>query len=176
MKIRMMIPAVLLCSITLASAQGRQTQYMALLDSAQEHNPANTSPASGFGTFILNADNSITYSVTYSGLIGNWSASHIHGSATSFPGFDAGVLYTLNNNPIDTHSGVLSGTTAPLTAQHIAWLELGTLYANIHSSGTGGFPGGEIRGQIVPVPEPSTWALMGFGALGLLWSVLRKKA
>lgn len=172
MKIRMIL-AVLLCSAALAMAQA---QYSALLNSAQEHNPLNTSPATGSGLFTLNPDNSITYNVTYSGLVGNWSASHIHGSATSFPGFDAGVLYTLNNSPIDTHSGTLSGTTAALTAQHLAWLELGTLYVNIHSSGTGGFPGGEIRGQIVPVPEPSTWALMGFGALGLLWSVRRKKA
>ena len=166
-----MILGALLCSAALASAQ-----YMANLDSAQEHNPANTSPATGFGTFNLNPDNSLTYNVTYSGLIGNFSGSHIHGSATSFPGFDAGILYHLNNTPNGTHAGTLSGTTTPLTAEHLNWLQLGTLYVNVHSSGTGGFPGGEIRGQIVPVPEPSTWALLGLGAIGMIGYLRRKKA
>ena len=167
-----MIIAALLCSAALVSAQS----YIANLNSAQEHNPANTSPATGSGTFTLNPDNTITYFVSYSGLIGNWSASHIHGNDTSFPGSDAGILFTLNNTPNGTHAGTLSGTTAALTAQQLNWLQVGTLYANIHTSGTGGFPGGEIRGQILPVPEPSTWALMGFSTLGLIWTLRRKKA
>ncbi len=164
-----MILVALLCSLALASAQS----YIANLNSAQEHNPADTSLATGFGTFTLNGNNTITYSVTYSGLVGNWSASHIHGSDTSFPGTDAGVLFNLNNVPNDSHSGTLSGTTAALNAQQLNWLQIGTLYANIHSTS---FPGGEIRGQILPVPEPSTWALMGFGALGMLWSLRRRKS
>jgi hypothetical protein len=41
-------------------------------------------------------------------------------------------------------------------------MQSGSTYVNIHSSA---FPGGEIRGQIVAVPEPGTMAL---GALGLL--------
>src|SRR5262245_15336807 len=159
MKIRTIF-AVLLCSAALASAQS----YIANLNSAQEHNAANTSPAIGFGTFTLNANNTITYNVTYSGLIGDWTASHIHGSATSFPGSDAGVLFGLNNTPTTTRAGTLSGTTAALTATQLGWLSAGTLYANIHSVA---WSGGEIRGQLVLVPEPSTWALMGLGVVGL---------
>jgi hypothetical protein len=36
---------------------------------------------------------------------------------------------------------------------------------NIH---TAIFPGGEIRGQLEPVPEPSALLLLGVGALGLI--------
>jgi hypothetical protein len=35
------------------------------------------------------------------------------------------------------------------------------------------FPAGEIRGTLVPIPEPSTYALMGLG-LGLLALVTRR--
>jgi hypothetical protein len=44
-------------------------------------------------------------------------------------------------------------------------LNSGLWYFNIHTST---FGGGEIRGQILPVPEPSAWALMGLGLGGLL--------
>jgi hypothetical protein len=33
----------------------------------------------------------------------------------------------------------------------------------------------EIRGQILPVPEPSTWALIGLRATGLIWRTGRWK-
>jgi hypothetical protein len=168
MKTRMIL-AALLCSAALASAQ---SLFTASLDSAQETgSAANNSSATGDGTFTLNPDGSLSYNVTYSGLQGTWSANHIHGPAA--PGASAGVLYFLNHSSTGPGSGVLSGTTPVLTSQQIDWLNDELLYVNIHSSFSSG---GEIRGQIVPVPEPSTWALMGFGALATLWAARRRRA
>jgi CHRD domain-containing protein/PEP-CTERM motif-containing protein len=170
MKIKMIL-AALLCSAAFASAQS----HLVNLSGANE-NPANTSPAIGSGTLNLNADNSLTYNITYSGLTGTWSANHIHGPGGVGPTgvhTNAPVIFTLNHTPTTPTSGTLSGTTAALNSTQLSWLNSQYLYVNIHSST---FPGGEIRGQILPVPEPSTWAFMAMGGMGALWLVRRKKA
>ena len=48
----------------------------------------------------------------------------------------------------------------------------GGLYINIHTSDR---PGGEIRGQILRVPEPGTLALLGLGLLGLSSPAMRRR-
>jgi hypothetical protein len=54
--------------------------------------------------------------------------------------------------------------TAVDTAGEINALFAGGLYVNIH---TLEFPGGEIRGQLTPVPEPETYAMIaGAGLVG----------
>ena len=49
----------------------------------------------------------------------------------------------------------------------LAGTQAGKAYVNIHSAAPYG--GGEVRGFLVPVPEPGTYALMmaGLGLLGL---------
>jgi hypothetical protein len=62
-----------------------------------------------------------------------------------------------------------------LSPTNVADLLAGNLYLNIHSIH---YPGGEIRGQITdpaPVPELSTWLLMGTGLVGLAFYGWRKK-
>ncbi|MCB1879244.1 MAG: CHRD domain-containing protein, partial [Gammaproteobacteria bacterium] len=39
----------------------------------------------------------------------------------------------------------------------------GNAYLNIHTTA---FPGGEIRGNLAPVPEPTTLGLIGLGLAG----------
>ena len=164
--------AALLCSVALASAQ---TLFNAPMDPAQDGGGART--GSGLITGSLDG-NILSFSGAFGGLSGtvNVGGFHIHGPAPlTTPPTSAGVLYptysTMTLNP-DMKSGTINGSVTFTSPTHIDYFNNGLLYFNIHTST---FGGGEIRGQIIPVPEPSTWALMGFGALGSLWAMRRRK-
>jgi hypothetical protein len=73
------------------------------------------------------------------------------------------VLYPLPN-------GSPSFLEQVLTDQDIDQLRGGLWYVNVHSTL---YPGGEIRGQFVPVPEPSTYAIGAAVLLGLV--LLRRR-
>jgi hypothetical protein len=107
----------------------------------------------------------------FTNLTGNATAMHIHGPA-SFTA-NAGVLIGLDSlggyNSSATAGG-FSGTTT-LTATNEARLLAGTLYINVHTSTNGG---GEIRGNLVAVPEPSRVLLAAMG--GLLLGLRRRRA
>ena len=139
----------------------------AALDGLQE-TPPNASP--GFGVASLSLDDvSGVVTVTsgsFSGLLSPATAMHIHGPAA--PGVAAGVLIPLSVT-LGT-SGTFSGG-GPLPPPLVADMLGGFTYLNIHTSA---FPGGEIRGQISVVPEPSIIALAGMGTGALLWQLRRK--
>lgn len=121
------------------------------LDALQE-NPPNASPASGTGLATLSGSN-LTLHVDFAGLVAPQTAAHIHAAP---PGVNGSVIIPLpNGSPID---GVFA-----LTSTQRADLLAGNLYVNVHSTN---FPGGEIRGQIVP--EPGTLGLLLVAGLGLL--------
>jgi len=154
-------------STGIASAQ---TTYHAILTGLQEV-PANASTATGMGTVILNAaQNLITVDENWSGLSAPATISHIHGPAA--PGVNASPIFTFTGVPSAT-SGAIPEQSFAITAAQVSQLQGGLFYMNVHD---GTFPGGEIRGQLTLVPEPSTWALFGLGAGGLLcWTRRRAK-
>jgi hypothetical protein len=131
-------------------------EYQFGMDGNQEV-PPNASPATGDCDVEL-LGNDVTVSCTYEGLIGTPTASHIHAPAP--PGQNAGVILglTVTGGTNGTITG--GGTLSAQNAQHI--LD-GNAYVNLHSDQ---FPGGEIRGQIVP--EPTGLALMLVGTAAVL--------
>jgi YVTN family beta-propeller protein len=145
-----------IASLTSAHAQ----TYFCVLDGAQDGGGGRT--GSGFGTLTLSGTTLTFNDITFSGLSAVSSAAHIHGPGA--PGVPADVLYNLGGTylPLGSFSGTISGSlnlvagTGGFTlAQQQAQLNSGLWYINIHSSA---FPGGEIRGQILPAtgyPRPT---------------------
>lgn len=161
--------SALLLASTLISASAQN--FLAILDGLQDGGGARM----GMGMVNLSlSGTTLTLSGSYSGLTTAATDGHIHGAAPA--GVNAGVRYNLvalGNMTVGSTAGTFSGSVnlVPLSsgtytvAQQIADLNNGLWYINIHNST---FPGGEIRGQILPVPEPGTWALGGLGLLALL--------
>jgi len=160
--------------------------FVGSLTGANEVPPV-PSPGTGLATVVLDSTaQTLQVNVTFSGLTSNTSAAHIHccaplgtnaGVATTvpaFPGFPLGVTFgsyssvvfdlmqpTIYNPAFVT----LQGGTIPLAeAALIAGIQNGTTYLNIH---TVNFPGGEMRGQLEPVPEPTTLLLLSTTLTGL---------
>jgi len=150
--------------------------------------PPNGSPATGATTVTLNGD-LLSVGETFSGLTQAAAAAHIHccvppGAnavvAVPFPGFPAATSGTYNqtfdltllstyNGPFVTANG---GTAASAEAALIAGLNAGLAYSNIHN---GNFPGGEIRGQLQAIPEPTTAGLLLLG-LTPFFALISKRA
>jgi len=153
-------------------------------------------PASfGTASFALNdAQTALTFTATIfnidvtgaqtADVNDNLVAAHIHASATVTPTTNAPVVWGFfgspfnDNNPNDfvfspfatgvggTFSGkwdLPEGNGTTLTAQ-LPNILSGHSYINFHTTQ---FGGGEIRGAILVVPEPSSLALLGIAALAL---------
>jgi len=187
----LLITVGLLCAGNLT--QGATIIYTANLSGAAE-SPANASPGTGFVTATLDdVLNTIRIVASFSGLSGNTTAAHIHAS-TAVPGTGTAGVATTTPSFVGFPLGVTSGsmdqtydmtlassynaafitanggtTSAAFTALKSA-LNAGTSYFNIH---TAAFAGGEIRGFLTAVPEPSTVALSGM--LGGLLAFARRR-
>jgi len=114
----------------------------------------------------------------FANLTGTATAGHLHGPTTSAaPGAFtqyANVKYPIDSlvgwNPSATAGG-FNGTIAILPAD-VAALMAGQFYMNVHTTANGG---GEIRGNLVAVPEPASLALGAFPAVAFLLRRRRPK-
>jgi hypothetical protein len=154
--------------------------YAATLAGATEVPPV-ISPATGSATLTLTG-NLLQVTESFSGLIGGAaSAAHIHcctppgtnaGVAIPFVGFPSATSGTYSNTFDLTLAGTYQaafltasgGTAASAEAALIAGLNAGNAYVNIHNTT---FPGGEIRGLLVTVPETGSVMLLGLGLIAM---------
>ena len=156
-----------------------------------------------FGSLSM-ADDTYTFSMTVTGLLGTPTAFHIHGAATtvenapfrvaldgSFPpfvsSFAGGTLVvggTAAGTSIIGGTGdggymlpatPVSGTNAGhLSMSFLSMLTSGLAYVNVHSTFT---PTGEVRGQLLQVavvPEPETYGMLLAG-LALIGVIVERR-
>jgi hypothetical protein len=159
--------------------------------------------SSGTATFILNDDmTALSFTATIMGIDvtgsqspdtnDNLTAAHIHAGPLVNAGVNGPAVWGFfgtpfnDNNPNNfvltpfstgvggTFSGVWNageGNNTSLAAQLTNIME-GRSYVNFHSSQ---FLGGELRGALIAVPEPRTYALMLYGGLMLLATTVRQR-
>lgn len=181
----------LFASLAFSAAHAVPLLFHADLSGANE-SPANASP--GFGTADIYFDSTahtMRVVASFSGLIGNATAAHIHGPTASpgagnagvmtatptFPGFPLGVTsgdydltfdMSLSNSYNPAFLTAQGGSVAQAESVLLASLNDGKAYFNIHSTV---FPAGEIRGFLNGsgnvVAEPATLSLLLIAGLGL---------
>jgi len=197
MQIHRMFAAAALSAAALVHgvAQAHESIYTAPLLGASEF-PAASTPGTGIATVTMDFDLlTMRVEATFSGLLGNVTASHIHCCTTtpntgnavvatmtpSFTGFPTGVkagsydhtfdmaLASSYNAAFITANG---GTVGSAFNALVAGLDSGKAYFNIHTSS---FSGGEVRALLAPapVPEPATYSLV-LVALGLMAGAARQ--
>jgi hypothetical protein len=112
--------------------------------SAGEEVPANNSTATGTADVSYNKDTkTLTYSVNYSGLTGDATMAHIHGTAAK--GANSGVAHDLTGVLKKAATGNFTDSVKIGDKIKEDSLLTGFYYFNIHTKKN---PGGEIRGQI----------------------------
>ena len=190
---RSLLCAALAAAALALSSTAHALTYVATLTGPGE-SPPNASPGVGAATVLIDTlANTMEVQVTFSGLTGTTTASHIHccvappaatGVATQVPtftGFPLGVTAGTYDHTFDlldaaTYNPAFvtanGGTAASARSALLTGLAAGFAYLNVH---TNLFTGGEIRGFLTAIPEPSSWALMivGFGLVGV---ALRRRA
>jgi glucose/arabinose dehydrogenase/plastocyanin len=119
---------------------GVTQDFMITLDGNQESPTPVVTAATGTGTATLDlVTNLLTWSISYTGLTP--TAAHFHGAALACANAGIQIALDISTNPITG--------SASLTATQAADLLAGRWYVNIHTAAN---PGGEIRGQVMPVP------------------------
>ena len=170
--------------------------YEATLSGPAE-SPPNASPGTGVARITIVDDvlDTMRVEVTFSGLLGTSTIGHIHCCTTtpgsgamppatqvpSFVGFPTGATSGTYDHTFDlldsaTYNPAFvtanGGTVQGAELAFLSGLDTGRAYMNVHSTV---FPGGEIRGFLTAVPEPSTWAMMILGFAGVGFMAYRRR-
>lgn len=139
---------------TFASAHAFVWTINNVMDASQEV-PPNTSPATGviIGTYD-DATNILDITISFQNLTSTQTAAHVHKGAF---GVNGGVIFNIG---VGSPKQLVVALSDPQEVDLLTNLN----YVNVH---TVNFPGGEIRGQITPVPEPATMLVLAAGVAAL---------
>lgn len=174
-------------ALAAAPALAQVSTFTATLSGANERPTPTGSMATGFGTVTLDAGaNMLTVDETWSGLAAGATGAHIHCCASSNATAPVAVDFISNMFPVGATSGsymhtfdlmnantyssrylMLLGSVTAARDAVVTGMLGGEAYLNIHDAS---YPTGEIRGQLIATPEPSTYALIatGLGAVGMV--------
>jgi hypothetical protein len=156
--------------------------------SGANESPPSGSLGTGFTTVTIDTTLfTMRTEANFTGLGTGTTAAHIHirpdsqtangGVATQLPSFvnfplgvtsgtyDQTFDMTLASSWNPTYVTNNGGTTASAFSAFVSSLNSGLGYFNIHTTG---FPGGEIRANLAPVPEPATILVLSLGAAALV--------
>jgi hypothetical protein len=182
----------LFTALTLPASAAQRFRAIITHEQEVSNPPIPDEGSSGIGWFILSDDmTSLSYDVTLVGLDldglqtpgnpdDNVTRTHFHAAPA---GTNGGIVFgqidpnvSLRNDLDDlmvdpiagTIRGVWDGTEGNNTtlAAQLPTLLANGLYFNVHTSD---HAGGEIRGQIVWVPEPATYVSLALAAGGCCW-------
>jgi hypothetical protein len=177
-------------TFAIAGPAGAVTLFQAVIENEQEvaNPPVPEQGTGGVGLFELNdAMTALSYDITLFGLDidglqtpgnANDNANRFHFHAAQ-AGQNGGIVFGMKDPNHDVDDLVMNPVTGRITgvwdgaegngttlAAQLANLLNNGLYFNVHTTD---HPGGEVRGQIIRIPEPAgcVLGLLGLGALQL---------
>jgi hypothetical protein len=170
-----------LLSLATVAASATPIAFHATLTGAAEVPPT---PSTATGTATVIADDvagTVSVNLTVSGLTTPSAAGHIHFGPVGvagpiilpFTGLPSATSFTYTHT--FTAADLINSATSGIATfgALLGAMEAGNTYTNVHTTT---FPGGEIRGQLVPEPASVALLAVGAGLLFLLrgWSVRRR--
>jgi hypothetical protein len=155
-------------ALTASAAEAAIVNWSASLSAANEVGMVvGGEDATGQGAGSVDTETGLlTWDISWSGLTGDAMRLHFHNAPV---GVNGGIVVSIFDF-VATDSPV-SGS-ASLDSAGVAALLAGNFYLNLHTEQN---PGGEIRGQVDPIPLPAGLPLL-LGGAGIFWLLQRRTA